>query len=198
MNEQIAEILRLIHNLINIGIVSEVRGDKCRVHVGGDPDRATDWISWLAMRAGTAKTWWPPSPGEQAVLLAIGGEPTTAVCFGGVYSDDNPAPCDLPNALHISFPDSAVLQYNPDDSSFLLTGAKTAHVSVAEKTTWDCPDTEFLGKVTAETLSITKGGEMKGDIEHTGGKFSSNGVVVDDHRHGGVKSGGDESGGPVK
>ncbi|WP_210454809.1 phage baseplate assembly protein V, partial [Pantoea ananatis] len=102
------------------------------------------------------------------------------------------------NALHISFPDSAVLQYNPDDSSFLMTGAKTAYISVAEKTTWDCPDTEFLGKVTAETLSITQGGEMHGNIEHSGGKFSSNGVVVDDHEHDGVKPGDGKSGGPVK
>lgn len=198
MNEQIAELLRLINNLLGIGIISEVKGGKCRVHVGGDPDRATDWIPWLALRAGKIKVWCPPSPGEQAVMLSLNGEPTTAVCFGGIYSDANPAPCDLPNALHISFPDSAVFQYNPDDSSFLMTGAKTAHISVAEKTTWDCPDTEFLGKVTAETLSITQGGEMQGDIKHSGGSLSSNGVVVDEHKHPGVKSGDSETGEPIK
>ncbi len=31
---------------------------------------------------------------------------------------------------------------------------------------------------------------MSGNIEHTGGKFTSNGVQVDDHDHGGVEPGG--------
>lgn len=198
MNEHITELLRLLHNLINIGIVAEVQGGKCRVQVGGDPERTTDWLTWLTVRAGAAKVWWPPSVGEQAMLLGMGGELTTAFCFGGIFSDANPAPCDLPNALHISFPDAAVLQYNPDDSSFLLSGAKTARIQVEEKTTWDCPDTEFLGKVTAKSLNITEGGEMQGDITHSAGSFTSNGVQIDDHKHSGVKAGGDESGGPVK
>lgn len=195
MNEHIAETLRLLHNLLNLGTIAEVQGGKCRVHIG---DNTTDWIPWLTLRAGSARTWWPPSPGEQVFLLAMGGELTTACCFGGVYSEANPAPCDLPNALHISFPDSAVLQYNPDDSSWLLSGAKTAHIQVSEKTTWDCPDTEFLGKVTAVSLEITQGGEMKGDITHIDGTFSSNGVVIDKHAHGGVKTGDGETGGPIK
>jgi phage baseplate assembly protein gpV len=29
-----------------------------------------------------------------------------------------------------------------------------------------------------------------GDIQHTGGKFTSNGVQVDNHNHGGVERGG--------
>lgn len=32
--------------------------------------------------------------------------------------------------------------------------------------------------------------KMSGNIEHTGGKLTSNGVQVDDHAHGNVQSGG--------
>ncbi|MGU9890295.1 phage baseplate assembly protein V, partial [Serratia marcescens] len=33
-------------------------------------------------------------------------------------------------------------------------------------------------------------GAMHGNIEHSGGSFLSNGVVVDMHTHGGVQTGG--------
>lgn len=190
MNEHIAETLRLLHNLLNVGVIAEVQGATCRVQIG---DLLTDWLPWLTLRAGSARIWWPPSPGEQVVVLALGGELTTACCLGGIYSAAHPAPCDLPRALHVSFPDGAVLQYNPDDGGFLLQGAKTAHVSVSGKTTWDCPETEFTGVVKAVSLQISQGGEMKGNITHTGGQFSSNGVVVDAHTHGGVQTGGGDT-----
>ncbi|EEQ05231.1 Baseplate assembly protein [Yersinia bercovieri ATCC 43970] len=37
---------------------------------------------------------------------------------------------------------------------------------------------------------------MTGNIQHSGGSFSSNGVVVDSHTHGGVQRGGSHSDGP--
>ncbi|HGP1031174.1 TPA: phage baseplate assembly protein V, partial [Serratia marcescens] len=45
-------------------------------------------------------------------------------------------------------------------------------------------------KLTTGTLEVQKGGEMRGNIEHSGGSFSSNGIVVDKHTHGGVQTGG--------
>ena len=39
-------------------------------------------------------------------------------------------------------------------------------------------------------LKPQKGGVMAGNIEHSGGKFTSNGVQVDNHAHGSVQSGG--------
>ncbi|GFQ16020.1 hypothetical protein NIHE141904_23300 [Enterobacter hormaechei] len=45
-------------------------------------------------------------------------------------------------------------------------------------------------KLTTSTLEVQKGGKMSGNIEHTGGKLTSNGVQVDDHAHGNVQSGG--------
>ena len=37
---------------------------------------------------------------------------------------------------------------------------------------------------------------INGGVTQSGGAMSSNGVVVDAHKHGGVRSGGDTSGGP--
>lgn len=48
-------------------------------------------------------------------------------------------------------------------------------------------------KLITSSLDVRKGGTMKGNITHTGGKFTSNDVQVDDHDHGGVRSGDDRT-----
>ncbi|ENP9231711.1 phage baseplate assembly protein V, partial [Yersinia enterocolitica] len=55
----------------------------------------------------------------------------------------------------------------------------------------DTPEVECTNNLTTGTLNVKKGGTMSGNIDHSGGKFSSNGVVVDNHDHGGVLRGGD-------
>ncbi|PVJ01665.1 phage baseplate assembly protein V, partial [Salmonella enterica] len=56
MNSQLTEIMRLITNLIRIGVVTEVDRENwlCRVKTG---DLETNWINWLTLRAGNARTW---------------------------------------------------------------------------------------------------------------------------------------------
>ncbi|MBN0430679.1 hypothetical protein JTM52_35815, partial [Pseudomonas aeruginosa] len=44
-------------------------------------------------------------------------------------------------------------------------------------------------KLTTGTLEVKQGGKMSGDIEHSGGAFTSNGVQVDKHGHGGIRRG---------
>lgn len=72
MNAQLTEIMRLITNLIRTGTVTEVDRENwlCRVKVG---ELETNWINWLTLRAGGARTWWCPSPDEQVVVLSMGG-----------------------------------------------------------------------------------------------------------------------------
>lgn len=51
------------------------------------------------------------------MLLAIGGELDTTFVLPGNYSDDHPAPSASADAFHISFPDGAVVEYEPDTST---------------------------------------------------------------------------------
>ena len=55
MNAQLTEIMRLITNLIRTGVVTEVDREHwlCRVKTG---DLETNWINWLTLRAGNART----------------------------------------------------------------------------------------------------------------------------------------------
>jgi phage baseplate assembly protein V len=197
------EIARAIRNLIRTGIVTDVDPVKglCRVQTGGIQ---TTWLNWLTARAGRSRSWWAPSVGEQVLLLAIGGELDTAFVLPGIFSDDNPAPSASPDAFHIAFPDGAVIEYDPESGALTVSGINTADVTASEsitatvpvvmvkaetRITLDTPEVVCTNKLITGSLEVQKGGTMKGNITHTGGKFTSNGVQVDDHDHGGVKGG---------
>ncbi|CAI1510092.1 phage baseplate assembly protein V [Serratia fonticola] len=201
--ESLSELARAVRNLIRIGVVADVNIDEgcCRVQTGGN---TTAWLNWLTCRAGRSRTWWAPSIGEQVLVLALGGELDTAFVLPGIYSDDFPPPSTSADAFHISFPDGAVIEYEPETGALTVTGIKTADVTAAEsvtvtvpvvtvnaseKITLATPEVVCTNKLTTGTLEVQKGGEMKGNISHSGGTFTSNNVQIDNHGHGGVQRG---------
>lgn len=106
-----AELLRLIHNMIRLGTIAEVdhAAARVRVTIGA---LCTDWLPWQAPRAGATRDWDPPTVGEQVVVLAAGGELTTAIVLTGLFSTGNPAPGDTPDNCRRIYPDGAVIDYN--------------------------------------------------------------------------------------
>ncbi|MBD2785942.1 phage baseplate assembly protein V [Xenorhabdus sp. DI] len=206
-----AELYRLLMNIVRVGVVSAVdlNTQRCRVRISG---LQTDWLRWTIQRAGTARTWWAPTVGEQVLVLAIGGELTTAFVAGALYSAAHAAPSASADAVHVAFPDGAVMEYEPKTSALTVTGIKTATVNASvsvhvtapditctasQQITLDTPTVICTNHLTTGSLEIRRGGTMHGTITHTGGQFSSNGIVVDSHRHSGVRSGDGTSGGPV-
>jgi phage baseplate assembly protein V len=198
------DIARAIRNLIRTGIVTDIDPAEglCRVQTGG---MKTTWLNWLTSRAGRSRVWWAPSVGEQVLILAIGGELDTAFVLPGIFSDDHPAPSASLDAFHVAFPDGAVIEYEPDTGSLTVSGIKTANVTASDsitatvpvvlvkaetRITLDTPEVVCTNKLITGSLEVQKGGTMTGDITHSGGKFTSNGVQADDHAHGNVQSGG--------
>ncbi|GHK16284.1 hypothetical protein ECZU23_06750 [Escherichia coli] len=142
--------------------------------------------------------------GEQVLILAVGGELDTAFVLPGIYSGDNPAPSASADALHIRFPDGAVIEYEPETSALTVSGIKTASVTASDsvtatvpvvtvkastRVTLDTPEVVCTNKLTTGTLEVQKGGTMRGNIEHTGGELSSNGKVLHTHKHPGDSGG---------
>lgn len=85
------EVLRRLENIVRLGVVAAVRHGKparIRVRTG---NLTTNWLPWVAQRAGGAKRrhWWAPVEGEQCLLLAPGGDLLNAVAIPGIYSDSN-------------------------------------------------------------------------------------------------------------
>nr|WP_318380589.1 phage baseplate assembly protein V [uncultured Enterobacter sp.] len=200
----IQELARVLRNMIRTGIIVETDLDtgRCRVQTGGI---YTDWLPWLTQRAGRSRTWWAPSIGEQVLLLAVGGELDTAFVLPGIFSDDHPAPSASADAWHVVFPDGAVMEYEPKNSALTVSGIKTADVTASgsltatvpevlirasTRITLDTPEVICTNKLTTATLEVRQGGKLQGNIDHTSGAFTSNGVQVDNHNHGSVQSGG--------
>lgn len=205
MNTQatLTEILRLLRNVIRVGVVTHVNTEDvlCRVQTG---EMTTGWLNWLTRRAGRSRDWWAPSIGEQVLILSIGGELDTAFVLPGIYSDNNPAPSASADALHITFPDGAVIEYEPATGALTVSGIKTADITASEsltasvplvtvrastRITLDTPEVVCTNKLITGTLEVKQGGTMSGNIEHSGGSLSSNGKVLHTHKHPGDSGG---------
>ncbi|KFF70320.1 baseplate assembly protein [Pectobacterium brasiliense] len=199
----LTEIQRLLRNLIRVGVVTHVNTADalCRVQTG---DMTTDWLNWLTRRAGRSRDWWAPSIGEQVLILSIGGELDTAFVLPGIYSDANPAPSASANAYHVSFPDGAVVEYEPATGALTVSGIKIATITASEsitatapqvtvnastRITLDTPEVVCTNKLITGTLEVQQGGTMRGNIEHSGGSLSSNGKVLHTHKHPGDSGG---------
>lgn len=195
----IAELTRRIDNLLRIGTVAEVKGNSCRVKTG---ELLTQFRPFFTRRAGTAKTSWRPTVGEQVMLLSLSGDLTNAYILPALYSDENPEPDDNANRERTVYPDGAVIEYDPDTSALKVTGIKTAIVQASERVTIDCPNSEFTGNVLVKKkLTVEQGAKVTGAIEHNGKMTNSGGVSIDGinfgtHKHGGVDTGSGTSGGP--
>lgn len=108
---QLAELARLIENLVRLGTIAEVDVAKVRVRVKSG-SITTNWLPWLALRAGTSKEWDPPTVGEQVVLLSPSGVLAQGVALVGLFSDANPANGDRAGLHRRTYPDGAVVEYD--------------------------------------------------------------------------------------
>ncbi|MFV0595455.1 phage baseplate assembly protein V [Shewanella sp.] len=201
----LAELTRRIDNLLRIGTVAEVKGDSCRVKTG---ELLTQFRPFFTRRAGTAKTSWRPTVGEQVMLLSLSGDLTNAYILPALYSDENPEPDDNNNRERTVYPDGAVIEYDPDTSALKVTGIKTANVQASERVTIDCPNSEFTGNVLVKKkLTVEQGAKVTGAMDHSGkltnnggmaitGGANIDGINFGTHKHGGVDTGSGTSGGP--
>lgn len=129
----------------------------------------------------------------------------------GIYSDEYTPPSSSGTARCVRFSDGTLIEYEAKSStlkvdgavSVIINNAKTITANASTKIFLNSPVVECADSLIAKSLSITGDGKskgesvIKGNFKHTDGWFSSNGIVVDKHNHSGVKSGSDNSGGPV-
>ncbi|WP_179127324.1 phage baseplate assembly protein V [Salmonella enterica] len=172
--------MRLTGNIIRTGVVFATDASTGCVRVQSG-ELKTDWLRWNVTRTGAFKIWMPPAIGEQVLIACIGGNPETAMVIGSLYSNDNPAPGSSLKEI--------VIRYDADAGALSATGMKTANLEASVSVTLKTPVVECTQHLKAATFEITQGGKMTGSVEHSGGSFTSNGVQVDNHGHGGVKPG---------
>ena len=183
-----AELIRLLENILRVGVVIAVDEESWRVRVQSG-ELQTDWLRWNTTRAGAFSIWVPPSVGEQVWLGCIGGNPETAVIIGSLYSSDNPAPGSSLKEIVLTAPDGASLRYDAEASALEAQGMKTAHIKASASVTLETPLVECTDHLKTRTFELTEGGTLKGDVTHSDGSLSSNGKVLHTHKHPGDSGG---------
>ena len=189
--DRTTELTRLLENLLRYGVVASVdhAAQRCTVKTG---QLLTAPLKWITLRAGSARTRWAPSPGEQVLLLNPGGDTTRGCVLPALFSDGAPAPDAGSDANVTVYADGATIAYDPQTHTLAATlpagGAAqvTAPAGVVIR-----GDVRIEGKlhvsadVTADT-TIT-----------TATDVVAAGVSLTKHPHDQVMRGGDRSGLPV-
>ncbi len=152
-----AEHNRQLANLIRLGTIAAVdhAAPRCRVLSG---NLLTAWLPWITPRAGTTRTWSPPTIGEQCLLLCPSGEPGAGVVIVGLYADLHPAPSANPDEHVIEFPDGARLTYNHASGALDVSGVQTVRIAAAVSVTLDTPDVICTQRLTVEGLLTYRAG----------------------------------------
>lgn len=217
----LADHARRIESIIRTGTIAAVDHGavRCKVRSGG---LLTTWLPWIAIRAGTTRTWSPPTVSEQVLLLCPSGEPAAGIVLLGLNSDSIDTPSHSQDEWVIDFPDHARITYNHATGAFSVTGIKTALIEASESVTVDTPETHITGNVTIDGDLLVKGmgtimdlftylsgmagfgivegkdvaAIIDGPFNQINGPLSSNGVTLQTHTHTGVHGGSDNSGPP--
>lgn len=95
----------------------------------------TNWINWLTLRVGGARTWWCPSPDEQVVVLSMGGNLETAFVLPAIYSSQFAPPSDSVDGCVAEYPDGGWFEYEPATGRWYVRGIKSMVIESADNIT---------------------------------------------------------------
>lgn len=152
----IAALSRLIENLIRLGTIEEIdlSAKCCRVRTG---KLLSNWLPWLTLRAGSTRTWNPPSIGEQVLVLSPSGELAGGVILTGIESAAHHSSSNSPDEHITDYPDGAHLAYNHTTGALVASGIQTALIQAATQVTVDCPAVHATGTLTIDGDAIIGG-----------------------------------------
>lgn len=178
-----SETERVLANVIRLGVVAELDEKNARVKVR-TAGLTTDWLPWVAHRAGPDRTWSAPEPGEQVVLLSPYGDLGQAIALPGVYQDKYGAPADKKTTTRTQWKDGAFAEYDRDGHKYQLNVPEAGEILLKiAAATLSMKNEEILAKIGGASLSLKSdkavlkvGGSF---VEVTGGGVKVNGARID-------------------
>lgn len=179
----LAELARLIENLIRFGTVEAVQVDPPRVRIKTG-NITTAWRPWLNLRAGEDRDWDPPTVGEQVILFSPSGNLAQGVALTGLSSDQHPANGDREGLHRRTYRDGAVIEYDSIAKHLRATLPGTAeltavgNVSLTTQAALSATATGDITLTSAANISVTAVGDITvaatGNVAITGAKVELN------------------------
>lgn len=193
----LTEITRRLDNMIRLGTIAQVdHGDPaqqkmplCRVTTGAI---TTGWLPWFNLRAGTTRTWNPPTLNEQCMVFSPSGDPAQGLVLLGLNSTENPAPSNSPAKDLTTYPDGALIEYD-----------HLAHHLRAILPATGTTELESLGGIYIKGPITHEGDYTQTGNQNVTGKVTVSvdviaaGVSLVNHKHTGVTAGSAQTGKPV-
>ena len=171
----LADLARLIENIVRFGTVAEVQMQPPRVKVGSG-NITTTWLPWLNLRAGADREWDPPTIGEQVVLLSPSGNLAQGVALTGLFSDLITANGDREGLHRRTYRDGAVIEYDSIAKHLRATLPGTAEV-IAEGDI-DVTSNANISAVALGDINLNSGGNIQitaaGNVAITGARVDIN------------------------
>ena len=181
----VAELLRLIENVIRLGSIAQVDHESARVRVKSGA-LLTAWVPWITGRAGKTRDWNPPTVGEQCVLFSPGGDTANAFAMASLFQLSAPPPSNDPGVISRLFPDSALFEYDHEASVLRINLPGSIEIHAPGGTQW-------VGNINHQGDMHRQGSETQ-----EGGTKTHNGKNVgSDHQHSGVQGGPSNTGAPI-
>lgn len=185
-----AALSRMLENLIRFGVIAAVQMEPPRVQVKTG-SLTTAWLPWLALRAGAAREWDPPTIGEQVILFSPSGQLANGVVITGLPSDHTPANGNRPGLHRRTYADGAVIEYDSVEH----------HLSAI------LPESGTTSLVSKGGINIIGPINHQGDYNQTGNQnviglvtvskdVVAAGISLVKHPHGGVMPGSGKTGKP--
>ena len=153
----IADLARLLENIVRFGTVEAVQMQPPRVQVKSG-NITTAWRPWLNLRAGADREWDPPTIGEQVVLLSPSGNLAQGVVLTGLFSDLIPANGDRDGLHRRTYRDGAVIEYDSIAKHLRATLPGTAEV-IAEGDI-DVTSNANISAVALGDINLNSGGNI--------------------------------------
>lgn len=196
------------NNLNEIGIVSEVSGDRARVAIGS---LVTDFLPVFQPFANSFATGFAPiRVGEQVLVLPVRGELNAGVILRGIYQVAHKAAA-TDKKIHASFEDGVSFSYDTASSSLEISSPKQINITCenanlsaksvnvkADDTAVQSGNIKLLGNTLIQGSISTAGSdggsgsfEINGNVTITGslktsGDISDGRGSLSSHTNGGV------------
>ena len=188
---------------LKTGIVTAVKPGYIQASIPEFGDFITDWLPVLIFGdTQSNKSFAMPLVGAQVKLL-LDARGEDGVCLGSIYSDVDTPTAPNTEAIHTTFSDGAVIEYDPVSSTLKASGFENAFLAGGilqidvSQTIVNSPllVNGLLTFTAGMTGSGGSGATVTGAITATG-EITGNGVKLSDHTHSGVTPGGGNTGKP--